>query len=739
MTKRFAKLKEDAVAVKSEFNIDRPRLITEGYALTEGEPIIFRRCFALAHYLRNCRAIIRPGELIVGYQAASVDAREFPEFWGSWCPPPSSEDPAMAAELAEIAAFWQEHPEIRPAGNLYGHCVPGYERVVERGFEAIAKQAAQCLEGKGVQAWPEGHLPVKYSRGDFWRGAEVLAEACGQFGRNYAKEARRQAKLESDPGRADELLQIAGVCARVPGKGARNFWEGVQSLWFQLLFAESEDPPNAHSLGRIDQALGPLYEADLEAGTLSDRQAKDLLKAFWLKIWKGYDVQNCMLGGQTRSREDASNAVTALVLDVMDELHIMRQTSLRWHKGQPKRVLRKACKVVSHGLDQPQFFNDEAIIPALANKGIALEDAREFAIIGCIETIVPGKHDPRVVAHYSNLLKCLELALNDGVDMLSGAQRGPQTGDFRKMSFDDLWRAYEAQVEAELTAGLGAVAQGEAAQARQFPMPILSLLTDDCVARGLDITAGGARYNSSGICAMGLPNIADSFAAIQHLVYDTKQITRAGLLQALKRDFKGAEDLRLKLLRGAPKYGNDDPTVDVYAQRAAHHFCAFLDTLSHPRGGRYFAHLFTFTVAVPAGRDCGASPDGRHARQDLANSLMAAPGRGIQGPSAALKSAAAIDQTEAAAGTSVITELHPNTLPQGQEAETLAAIVQSYFESGGMHLEFNIVGPETLRAAQADPEKYRSVVVRVSGYSSFFVNLDRDLQNHIIERAEQGG
>jgi formate C-acetyltransferase len=735
---RIALLKEDAVVVKADLNLDRPRLLTEGYRLTEGEPIIYRRCFALAHYLRNCRPVIRPGELIVGYQTAAVDAREYPEFWGMWCPAPDSEDPAVAAEIAEIAAYWQAHPELRACGNLLGHCVPGFERVIERGFDALSRQAERCLNGQGRIPWPETHLPVEYTPEDFWRGAALLAEACGQFGRNYAKEARRLAKLEDDPVRKAELLEIAEVCSRVPAKGARTFHEGLQSLWFAFLFAESEDPPNAHSIGRIDQMLGPLYERDLEAGTITDRQAKDLVKAFWLKMYKGYDVQNCMLGGQTRDGEDASNAVTALILDAMDELHVMRQTSLRWHKKQPKRVLRKACKVVSHGLDQPQFFNDEAIIPALTSKGIPLEDAREFGIIGCIEIIVPGKHDPRVVAHYANLLKCLELALNNGVDMLTGEQRGPQTGDFAKMSFEELWNAYEKQVEVGLGASLTGVTGAEADQAARFPMPVLSLLTDDCVARGLDITAGGARYNSTGVCAMGIPNIADSLAAIKHFVYDSGEIKRRELLSALRKDFKGKEDLRLKLLRGAPKYGNDDPAVDEIAARVAHHFCSSLDSFSHPRGGRYFAHLFTFTVAVPAGRECAASPDGRHARQDLANSLMPGPGRGILGPSAALKSAAAIDQTEAAAGTSVITELHPNTLPKGHEPETLAALVQSYFEGGGMHLEFNIVGPETLRAAQADPEKYRSVVVRVSGYSAFFVHLDRELQNHIIERAEDG-
>jgi pyruvate formate-lyase/glycerol dehydratase family glycyl radical enzyme len=729
---RLALLRDQATAVKCEPDLERATLLTEAYQAHLEEPTVVRRCAALAHVLEESTPRILPGELIVGYQAATSNWNlvAYPEFWGE--APPQTGDATRDAVVRELHAFWVAHPELRARGNLFGHCVPGYERVLRRGFVALAEDA-RALEG-ATTARPD-YFELDYTADDFRRALATLAEGCAQYGRNYAAAAERLAADEDDPERQAELRQIAEVCARVPAYGARTFHEALQALWFCLLFVELEDPPNAHSLGRLDVLLGPFYEADLAAGRLDRAQAKDLLAAFWLKVYKSYDVQNGMIGGVDTAGQDVTNEVSRLVLEVMDELHLARQTSVRWHAGTPPDFLEHACAVVSHGLDQPQFFNDDAIVPALVNKGIPLEHARQYAIIGCIEVTIAGMMDPRAVAYYCNLLKCLELALNDGVDMLSGEQVGPRTGDATGFGYDDLRAAYRAQLAADLGRAVERLAGAEAGGARHFPMPMLSLFTDDCLAQGLDMTAGGARYNATSVCAMGIPNVADALTAIRQLVFEDRALTMAELLEALRADFAGHEDLRQRLLHGAPKYGNNDAAVDDLADALAAEFCTVLDSFPHPRGGRYHAHLFTFTQAITGGAVCAASADGRHARENLANSLMPHPGRGRSGPAAALLSAAHIDQTRAAAGTSLICELHPTALPRGGEAELLAELVTTYFQGGGMHLEFNIVGAEQLQAAQREPEKWSHLAVRVSGYSAYFTTLRRDIQDHIIQRS----
>ena len=733
---RLALLREQATAVKREPDMERATLLTEGYrAAMSGSvtpPTVVRRAAALAHVLRESTPRILPGELIVGYQAATSNWNllSYPEFWGEQ--PPQTGDSERDAAVRELHGFWAAHPEFRARGTLFGHCVPGYGRVLQRGFVVLAEEA-RALQGAATER--PVYFDLDYSADDFRRAMATLAEGCAQYGLNYAAEAARLAGAEAEPERRAELERIAEVCARVPAQGARTFHEALQALWFCLLFVELEDPPNAHSLGRLDVLLGPFYEADVATGRLDREQAKDLLTAFWLKVYKSYDVQNGMIGGMDADGRDVTNEVSRLVLEVMDELHLARQTSVRWHRGTPRDFLEQACTVISHGLDQPQLFNDEAIVPALVKKGIPLEHARQYAIIGCIEVTIAGTMDPRAVAYYCNLLKCLELALNDGVDMLTGAQVGPHTGPAEGFTYEGLQRAYHTQLEADLARAVERLAEAEAGGARTFPMPMLSLLTDDCLARGLDMTAGGARYNATSVCAMGIPNVADALVAIRRLVFEQRAVTMAELLTALRDDFAGREDLRQQLLHGAPKYGNNEADADGVADGLAEEFCDLLDQFPHPRGGRYHAHLFTFTQAIGGGAACAASADGRHARENLANSLMPHPGRGRSGPAAALLSAAHIDQTRAAAGTSLICELHPTALPRGGEAELLADLVTTYFQGGGMHLEFNIVGAEQLQAAQREPEKWSHLAVRVSGYSAYFTTLSREIQDHIVARS----
>jgi formate C-acetyltransferase len=343
------------------------------------------------------------------------------------------------------------------------------------------------------------------------------------------------------------------------------------------------------------------------------------------------------------------------------------------------------------------------------------------------------------VADYINLPKCLEYALTNGECLLTGERRGLETGEPAAMTFDELLTAYRRQVEHAVCESVARLTAAEAQQVQQCPLPVLSALTDDCAEKGLDITAGGARYNSTGISCLGIPNTADALTAIRRLVFEERKLTLAELLAALRADFEGYEDTRRMLLRGAPKYGNGDPEVDSLARGIGRHFCDSLQGHPHPRGGDYRAHFLSFVFNITHGEVTGASADGRHARQPLANSLAPQPGVARTSPTAEINSVTALDMRRAAAGCSYIMELHPSCLPEGDDGEVLQSLMRTYLQKGGAQIQFNIADARRLREAQADPERFAHLVVRVAGYSEYFVRLPRDRQDHIIERTERVG
>jgi len=398
---------------------------------------------------------------------------------------------------------------------------------------------------------------------------------------------------------------------------------------------------------------------------------------------------------------------------------------------------RQVAEVNSRRRGLPQMFSDEVIIPALVKKGIPIEEARDYAIIGCIEVTVPGKCDPRVVDHYTNMAKCLEYALNDGVCMMTGRQSGIKTGDPANFkSYEDVWEAYKAQIAFDVRNAVPRMHRAEIEQRERFPMPILSALTDDCIEKGIDITAGGARYNSTGICGYGMANVGDSLAVIKKLVFEEKRLSLMDIIETIRKNFEGKESLRQMLLNEVPKYGNDEDYVDSIVVEVCRHFCDELEQYRNPRGGKYHAHLFSFVTAVYNGAVTGALPDGRKAGEPLANSLAPQQGRDRNGITAMLKSISKIDQTLAAAGTSLIFDIHPSAIYGENGVEKLAQLTKTYFDLGGGHVECNIVDEKILRIAQKEPEKYRHLSVRVAGYSAYFVSLDPVMQEHIIQKTK---
>jgi formate C-acetyltransferase len=426
-------------------------------------------------------------------------------------------------------------------------------------------------------------------------------------------------------------------------------------------------------------------------------------------------------------------------LEALKEINIIRPVSIRYHKKIDIRFIEKAIDVVSMGMGVPIFFNDEVIIPGLIEKGIPLQDARDYAIIGCIEVTIQGKANPHAVSHMMNLAKCFELSINDGKDFKTGRQLGPKTGYlYESKSKKDLIKNYKKQVEYFADFAVAKSNLGEIDQSYEYPLPVLSIFIDDCIEKCKDITAGGARYNYHSTCGIGIPNVADSISAIDTLCFKEKKIKIKELYEIIKKNFEGEEYIRQMLLNKAPKYGNDIDEVDFIAREIAEHYCKIMEKYKSPTGS-YFCHLFSFLWHLnPCGTKCWALPDGRKAGEPLAYSLSSVQGRDMKGATAVCNSVSKIDHKKAAAGTSFILELHPSVF-NDNGYKKIAKLTKSFFDKGGGQLQFNVVSAETLKKAQEKPQDYQNLMVRVSGFSSRFVTLDRAMQDHIIARTKHRG
>jgi len=522
----------------------------------------------------------------------------------------------------------------------------------------------------------------------------------------------------------------------VPAEPARTFREALQALWFAHMITVWEDGVNANGIGRIDQFLWPYQDADLREGRITMDEAAELLAALWVKLYQPYDVQQMMVGGQTPSGEDAVNPLSHLVLDVTEGMEFVRCLSARLHKGSPRPFVERCVDLVARGGGIPFFFNDEALVPALSSRGIPLEDARGYAAIGCIEITIPGKANPHAVSNWINLPKVMELALHGGKDPRDGAQVGPPGPDLSECAtMDEVWSAYERQLDHFAQWAAYGSNSAELAHRGQYRLPYLSLLTDDCVARGLDIIEGGARHNYHSSAAMGVPNVADSLAALDMAVYSGGRVTPSELMEAMRCDYAGCEDLRRYLMDRLPKYGNDEAEPDRWAARLVRSYVARMDRFTTVSGGRFFTHLFTFTLMLPMGKAVGATPDGRRAGEPLAYSVSPGQGRDRNGLTAVMRSLAALPHDRVAASSSAIVEADP-TLLQGPGRRAFTDLLQTAVRMGVGQLQFNVVSAETLRAAQAEPERYRNLCVRVSGFSQQFCLLDREMQDHIIARTK---
>jgi len=632
-----------------------------------------------------------------------------------------------APEMPEYCRREQEAVVYMAGGSCLNHSVRGYRKVLRRGFLGLAADIAR--RQTRLQ-------PHQEREREFLQAAAIAAAAGAALGLRFAREAERQAKRCRDGLRREELREIARVCRRVPARPARTFREAVQSLLFAHLLTCAEDHINANSIGRIDQLLGPYYQADLAAGRITRDQALEYIEELWLKLYQTYDVQQATLGGVNAAGTDASNEVSLLCLEATERLGLVRCLSVRLHPETPQPLLALASRVVGRGGGIPFFFNDEQIIPALLDKGVRLADARDYAMIGCVEVTIPGKANPHAVSHNLNLAKVLELTLHDGRDPRTGLQVGLRTGSLPDYpDYPAFERAFYRQLQHVARHAAQASNVGERLQEASMPLPYQSILTDRCVARGRDITAGGARYNYHSCSAIGIPNVADSLHALRTLVFQQGRITAKDLLAALAADFHGYEEMQ-RMLLAAPKYGNDLDEVDAIAAEVAARYCRLMHGLRTVHGGRFHVHLFSFVWHVdPCGKTTGALPDGRRAGTPLAYSLSPAQGRDRAGVTAMLRSLAKIPHHLAAGSSSAIIELDPR-LFRGRVRAKMADLIGAAMVQGVGQMQINVVDADTLRQAQAHPERFANLCVRVSGYSYRFCLLSREMQDHIIARTK---
>ena len=726
-------------------------------------------------------------------EQAKADLREVHKYWKG-----KTTSELATAYMAPEAIRAIDHNIFTPGNYFYngvGHVTVKYWEVLEIGYEGImAKAQAEldhCNVGDGDYA----------ERSRFLEAVIMSCQAVIDYANRYAKLALEMAEKCTDPQRKAELLVIASNCSKVPAKGATNFWEACQSFWFVQQLLQMESSGHSISPGRFDQYMYPYYKKDIESGAITRTAAQELIDCIWVKLndlnkvrdaasaegFAGYSLfQNLIVGGQNKDGEDMTNDLSFMCIEASMHVHLPAPSlSIRVWNGSPHDLLIKAAELTRTGIGLPAYYNDEVIIPALQNRGLSLADAREYNIIGCVEPQKAGKTEGWHDAAFFNMCRPLELVFANGMDQ--GEMVGIPTGDVTKMeTFDEFYDAYKKQMEYCISLLVNADNAIDVAHAKRCPLPFLSSMIDDCIKRGKTVQEGGAVYNFTGPQGFGIANMADSLYAIRQLVYQEKKFTMEELKEALAWNYgKGLDeqsvrDITTGILRemtesGAkvdadtaaavlksvmnaqmspekmaryqeihdmiaevPKFGNDLPEVDYFARDVAYTYTRPLQNFKNPRGGQYQAGLYPVSANVPLGGQTGATPDGRYAHTPVADGVSPSAGKDVNGPTAAASSVAKLDHFIVSNGTLFNQKFHPSALSGREGLEKFVALIRSYFDQTGMHMQFNVVSRETLLDAQAHPENYKHLVVRVAGYSALFTTLSKSLQDDIIRRTEQG-
>ncbi len=624
-----------------------------------------------------------------------------------------------------------------------GYHAVNYEKAIQKGFSGVLKEIDQELQATSITD------EASYQKINFLQGLQIVLEAGIQYAQRYSALARKLAKKASGPRKA-ELERLADICARVPAEPARDFYEALQTCSFLhiLMLLETR---GQESFGRMDQYLYPYYRRDLETGKITKEEALDLLECFrvkmcTLRLFDGpifnelvsgeAQYHNITLGGQTASGEDATNELSYLFLEAAFRTRTPHPTlSIRYHDQISEDFMLRGFELVRLGLGYPAFFNDHSAIPWLLAQGVAQGEARGYCLSGCVHHTIPGQSSP-LEALFISLPKCLELALHDGFDPRTRKQLGPATGKFEALkTFDALVESFKAQVKYFSEQGAAIINEERVARTGIAPTMLSSAFIDDCISRGKSCLGDGARYILLGQVAVGMIDVADSLAAIKKVVFEEASIGQKELLEALAVNFEGKEKIR-KILGSAPKYGNDDDYVDSIAAELYEWWRKMAAGIDAPYGIKYHPAPYSISVHGAAGKRVGALPNGRLAETALADGAVSpCAGADMRGPTAVLNSAGKINQP-LFFGTLLNMKFHPSSLKTTEDLKKLLALVKTYFDYGGKHVQFNVVDSKTLRAAQANPAGHRNLIVRVAGYSALFNELHRSIQDEIISRTE---
>ena len=787
MNERVAKLRQESLDTVPALSIERALIVTGVYKEFEGKVSIpMLRALSFKALCEKKTVVIYDGELIVGEKGHKAKAAPtYPELCCH-----TAED-FKVIDAREKVFFRVDAETIKAQEEII---IPYWKgkSIRDKLFSGVSSEWISCYEAGLYTEFMEQRAPGHtvcdgkiYQKGffDFKKQIEAelekidyvndtnafdkreelkaMALCCDSiitYANRHADEAERLAAIEKNPSRREELLAIARNCRHVPANKPENFWQALQMYWFIHVSVTSElNTWDAFSPGRLDQHLYPFYKKEYEEKALSVEKAKELLQCFWVKFNNQpappkvgitlaesgtyTDFCNINSGGLTQDGMDAVNDVTYLVLEVIDEMQLVQpSTNIQLSKKNPDKFLNKTCKVIKNGAGQPSVFNADAVVEELVRHGKNIEDARDGGTSGCVEAGSFGK-ECYALTGYFNLVKVLEITLNNGFDPAAKKQLGPKTGDPASFkTFDDLFAAYEKQVKHFIDIKIAGNHIIETLYSKYMPCPFLSVVIDDCIVNAKDYNSGGARYNTRYIQGVGIGTLTDSLASIRYNVYDNKIIPMEKLLDALSKNFQGSgyEAYRAMIRNKTPRYGNNDQYADEIMLRSFNMYYNLVDGRSAVCGGVYHIDMLPTTCHVYFGSVTGATPDGRLAGEVQSEGISPAQGSDKFGPTGVIMSAAKMDHLKTG-GTLLNQKLTPSLLSDEDGIEKLMALIRTYFRMDGHHIQFNVCNADTLREAQKNPENHRNLIVRVAGYSDYFNDLGEALQNEIIARTEHKG
>ncbi|HNX29635.1 MAG TPA: formate C-acetyltransferase/glycerol dehydratase family glycyl radical enzyme [Syntrophomonadaceae bacterium] len=791
----------------TEFTVDHQRacLLTEAYKEHSDKSQNIKCALAFAHILRNVKIAIYPDEMIVGEIAAPYkSAPIYPEFSYNWIIDEMKNFPWKDREfdiyqvseesekrLLDLHDFWKgktveelilsmaSEDELKGTGvgrglyllNLYfyggvGHTCANYEKLLADGFGALRKRILEKL------AAIDPSLPEDLKKRDFYQAQLIALNAAADYMRRYAALARDMAATETDAARIIELLQIANNCEWVAENPPRTFFEALQLVHFATFLILIESNGHSVSYGRFDQYMYPFYKHDLENGTATKEYLEELLECFYVKYGtpiklrdrlttisntgRGFGGESMTVGGVDRQGHDATNDLSFMCLDAHAHTRLGAPwLCVRWHANTPRTFRIKTANLIRMGTGQPKVYNDESAIPVQLAKGIPLEDARDYAVVGCVEIDNPGKEYGWHDSAYFSMGKVLELAINNGrcLGCASycprweicggvGKRLGPETGSLAEFkNFDEVAESFDKQMKYWCDKMITGINIMDIAHQKLKPLPYLSLLIDDCIEKGVDVSAGGARYNFNGPQGVGVGTVADGLANIKKLVFEEKKVSGKDYLDALEKNWEGYEPLyALVNSDKVPHYGNDNDYADELAQLCFNTYCQYVENRPDARGGKFIPGVYSVSANVGLGLIQWAAADGKKAGEPVSDCLgpvhNASGSHDVSGPTAIVKSVTKLDHVRATNGTLMNWKFTPSTVAGESGRDNLISLLEVFFQNKGHHSQFNIVSRETLEDALVHPEKYRFLLVRVAGYSAYFVELSKPLQMDIVGRTE---